>query len=586
MIKTHLENLLREAVKILQEKGELPALSPYVQVDATKDHSQHGDYSSNLALLLARPARNKPQDIAKKLVLHLPNSDYIQKIEIAGPGFINFFLSSKALGAIIKAILSKKGDYGKSKMGREKKVLVEFLSSNPTGPLHVGHGRHAAVGAVISNMLDAIGFKTYREYYVNDDGRQMDILTASIWMRYLEFFDKTIPFPSNGYRGGYIIEIAKIIKEKYEDQFQVSTQDFFHDLPKDEPQGGDKEQYIDVVIERAKALLGAAYETIFEIGLDFILSDIREDLAEFRVHFDNWFSEKSFCASPFVDQLINYLKEHDYAYKNEDALWFRSTSFGDSKDRVLVRSNGKRTYFANDFAYHINKFERGFDLGIDIFGSDHHGYIPRMKAGVKALNIDPERLMYLLVQFVSLSRNGQPVSMSTRGGEFVTLRDLRKEVGNDAARFFYVMRKCEQPMDFDLALAKSQTNDNPVYYVQYAYARICSVFKQLSERQFDYDEQLGIAEAGCLTEQAERQLLNTLARYENLLIDAALQHEPHQLTNYLRDLAADFHSYYNSHQFLVSDPKVRHARLALIAAAKQILLNGFELLGITAPETM
>jgi arginyl-tRNA synthetase len=584
-MKQHIEHLVKLAVKQLQESGELLAMPAFIQVENTKDKS-HGDYASNIALMLAKAAQKKPREIAEQIVKALPPSHFVDKVDIAGPGFINFFLSPQALYDVVPNILREKQEFGRCKMGREKRVLVEFVSSNPTGPLHVGHGRHAAFGAVMCNLLDTVGFKIYREYYVNDAGRQMDILTASIWMRYLELCGEAIHFPANAYRGDYIIDIAKTIKEKHGTAFQVSVKQVMENLPLDEAQGGDKEVYIDAVIVRAKTLLGPSFEVIFNAGLSGILADISDDLAEFGVHFDNWFSERQFVANEVVDDLLEKLRASDHVYERDGALWFRSTDFNDEKDRVLVRSNGQRTYFANDVAYHLSKFDREFDLAIDIFGSDHHGYVPRMRAAIEACGINPERLIHLLGQFVTLYRSGEQVQMSTRGGDFVTLRELRNEVGNDAARFFYIMRKYDQHIDFDLDLAKSRSNENPVYYVQYAYARICSVLKQLEDRHLTFNEAAGLAHLDLLTQPQERQLLNTLSRYKDIIVDAALQYEPHLLTNYIRELAGDFHAYYNAHQFIVDDEAVRDARLALVVAVRQILLNGFAILGISAPESM
>ncbi len=584
-MKQHIENLLQRAVQKLQEAGEFPVIPAFVQVDATKN-PEHGDFASNIAMVLSKLIQKKPRDIAALIIQFIPHSDDVQKIEIAGPGFINFFLSAKALHDVVVAILTEKENYGRCKIGREKRVLVEFVSSNPTGPLHVGHGRHAAFGAVIANLLDAVGFKVYREYYVNDAGRQMDILTTSIWLRYLELCGEIFSFPTNAYRGNYVVDIARTVYEKQQRLFYLPANQIFTDLPFDEPQGGDKEIYIDALIDRAKKCLGKNYELLFDIGLKNILADINNDLAEFGVQFDNWFSERQFTQDGKVNVILQKLKANGHIYERENAFWFRSTPFGDEKDRVVVRANGQRTYFANDVAYHLNKFERDFDIVIDILGSDHHGYVPRLKAAVQASGINPERLLHLLVQFVTLYRGKEQVQMSTRGGTFVTLRELRHEVGNDAARFFYVMRKSEQHIDFDLELAKSRSNENPVYYVQYAYARICSVFHQLTEKHLHYDEALGLAHLDLLTETHERQLLNTLSHYPDMIIQAALYYEPHQLTNYLRDLATDFHSYYNAMQFLVEENALRNARLVLIAATRQTLQNGFKILGITAPETM
>jgi arginyl-tRNA synthetase len=584
-MKQQIENLLQQAIQQLHAAGKLPVTTSFIQVEATKD-KQHGDFASNIAMVLAKSAQMKPRDIAEQIIQALPASSYVQRAVVAGPGFINFFLTSHALTDVVAKVLSEKAAYGHCKIGREKRVLVEFLSSNPTGPLHVGHGRHAAYGSVVCNLLETVGFKIYREYYVNDAGRQMDILTVSIWLRYLALCGETIVFPANAYQGDYVVDMAKTLHQQDHAQFRVPVALLYANLPLDEPQGGDKEVYIDAIVTRAKQLLGAHYDTIFSLGADCMVTNMREDLAEFGVVYDHWFSEREFVASGAVEKLLTKLRASGHVYEQEGAIWFRSTDFGDDKDRVLIRSNGQHTYFANDVAYHLTKFERHFDLAIDIFGSDHHGYIPRMKAAMQAASIDPERLIHLLVQFVTLYRGGVQVQMSTRGGSFVTLRELREEIGNDVTRFFYVMRKCEQPMDFDLDLAKAQSNENPVYYIQYAYARICSVLRQLKERQINYHEANGIAHLPQLTEPQERQLLNTIARYPDMIINAAVNYEPHQLTHYLRDLAGDFHAYYNSHQFIVEDAALRDARLALVMATRQLLLNGFTLLGITAPESM
>lgn len=585
-MKQHIEQLLNIALKHLQETEELPGIPAYIQVEPTKDKS-HGDFATNIALILAKPAQKKPRDMAEHIVKALPASPYVQQVAVAGPGFINFFLSPQALFDVVPRILQEETAFGRSKMGREKKVLVEFVSSNPTGPLHVGHGRHGAYGSVVCNLLDAVGFDVSREYYVNDAGRQMDILTTSIWLRYLGLCGEEVSFPANGYKGDYVNDIARSLKEKHGNDFVVSKEQVTEHLPLDEPQGGDKEAYIDAMILRAKQVLGHKYDVIFDHGLAGILADISEDLAEFGVQYEDWFSERRFVTTTqAVEKLLAKLRESEHIYEREGATWFRSTDFDDEKDRVLERRNGSRTYFANDAAYHLNKFDRGFDIVIDIFGSDHHGYVPRMKAAMEACGINPERLIHLLVQFVSLYRGGEQVAMSTRGGDFVTLRELREEVGNDAARFFYVMRKYDQHIDFDLDLAKSASNENPVYYVQYAHARICSVFKQLADRQLLFDEAEGLAHLELLVAPQERQLLNVLSRYPDVIVDAALQYEPHLLTNYLRELAGAFHTYYNSQHFIVDDARLRNARLALIVAIRQTLQNGFGILGISAPESM
>lgn len=585
-MRQHIEHLVKVALKQLQDSGELPAIPAYVEVTPTKDNT-HGDYATNIAMTISKAAEKSPRDIAERIKNTLQDTPYLEKVEVAGPGFINFYLSPIALYSVVPRILHEKGDFGRSRMGRQKRVLVEYVSSNPTGPLHVGHGRHAAYGSVICNLLDAVGFKIYSEYYVNDAGRQMDILTVSVWLRYLSLCGEDLPFPANAYKGDYVIDIARELKLKHQNKFVFAAKQIREGLPNDEPDGGDKELYIDAMITKAKAMLGEGnYQTIFDLALENILDDISNDLAEFGVQFDNWFSERQFVATSVVDSLLERMKQSGHVYERDGALWFRSTDFRDEKDRVLVRSNGQRTYFANDVAYHLSKFDRGFDIAIDIFGSDHHGYLARMKAAVEAANINPERLLYLLGQFVTLYRNGEQAQMSTRGGDFVTLRELREEVGNDAARFFYVMRKYEQHIDFDLDLAKSRSNENPVYYVQYAHARICSVLKQMQERNITFDSKIALEHLPRLTEPQERELLNTLSLYSDVIVDAALHYEPHLLTNYLRELAGVFHSYYNSHQFLVDDVALRNARIALVMATRQILLNGFNMLGISAPETM
>lgn len=584
-MKPQIEQIIQAALTKLQSSGALPDVPAAIQVEAAKD-KQHGDFASNIALMLAKAAQKKPREVAELIVGALPASPHIQKVEIAGPGFINFFLSSDALYDVVPKILTDKHDFARSTIGRSKKVLLEFVSANPNGPLHVGHGRHAAYGAVVGNLLSAVGFDVFREYYVNDAGRQMDILTISVWIRYLGLCGENVTFPVNAYRGDYVIEIARKLKEEHGDKFKMPAQQVFEALPPDETDGGSKETYVDALIERAKSLLGHNYRTVFDAALAGILADISDDLAEFGVSFDNFFSERDFVATKAVHQALEKLRQSGHTYEREGALWFRTTDFGDEKDRVLVRSNGVHTYFANDVGYHLNKFERGFDIAIDIFGSDHHGYLSRMKAAVAASGVDPERLIYLLGQFVTLFRNGEQVQMSTRSGEFVTLRELRNEVGNDAARFFYVMRKYDNHIDFDLDLAKSKTNENPVYYVQYAHARICSVFSQLQDKQLTYDEANGLAHLDLLTAEQERDLFTLLSRYPDIITNAAINYEPHVLTNYLRELAAAFHAYYNAQHFIVEDKALRDARLALVSAVKQILVNGFNLLGITAPVTM
>jgi arginyl-tRNA synthetase len=584
-MRQHLEQLFKQALQALQSQGVLPDLPTTIEIGPTKD-PRHGDLASNVALILAKSTSLKPRELAERIVAVFPVSPFVSHIEIAGPGFINLSLSARSFQDLLSRIHQEKAHFGECVIGRKKRVLVEFVSSNPTGPLHVGHGRHAAFGDVLCRLLSAIGFDVSSEYYVNDAGRQMDILAVSIWVRYLALHGVEMPFPMNAYRGDYVIDVAKQLKKEKGEALLVRDLGWLSDLPKDEHEGGDKEIYIDALIQYAKQRLSQHYMTLFDAGLNSMLADIKNDLTAFGVLFNDWFSERSFVTAGAVDHALEQLKTRGYTEERDGALWFLSTQFGDEKDRVLIRSNGERTYFANDIAYHLNKFERGFDLAIDIFGADHHGYMARVRGAISALGVDPERLIYLLGQFVTLYRGGQPVSMSTRGGDFVTLRELREEVGNDAARFFYVMRKYDQHIDFDLDLAKSQSNDNPVYYVQYAYARICSVLLALKTKNLCYDEAQGLLHIGRLSEPEERQLLNALMRYPTTVMNAALQYEPHILTNYMREVAACFHAYYNAHPFLVEDEALRNARLVLVLAVRQVLLNGFKLLGITAPEKM
>jgi len=586
-LKTQLAKLLTDAVATLQADGTLPAeLIPEVMIERTRDRT-HGDYASNLALLLAKPARCKPREIAEKLLAAIETGDPVEKIEIAGPGFINFFLGDRAWHSVIDDILLQGDRYGCSDYGQGKRIQVEFVSANPTGPLHVGHGRGAAYGAAVADLLAAIGYHVHREYYVNDAGRQMDILAASVYLRYLDLCGATITFPANGYQGDYVWDIAATLHREHGDALQHPVDEVFRDVPPDEPAGGDKEAHIDGVIERIRTLLGqTAYRRVFDEGLNAILENIRQDLKEFGVVYDEWFSERSLSDDKSVEAGIERLQQSGHVYEKNGALWFSSTDFGDEKDRVIVRDNGQTTYFASDIAYHANKLERGYDRVIDVWGADHHGYVPRVKAALKALGDDPDKLDVLLVQFAILYRSGEKVQMSTRSGEFVTLRELRREVGNDAARFFYVMRKCEQHMDFDLDLARSQSNDNPVYYIQYAHARVRSVFRQLQQKNYRWDRDDGNAGLSILSENHEQDLIIKLSRYPEILEAAAINHEPHLLTHYLRELANDFHTYYNAHTFLVDDARVRNARLNLIEATRQVIANGLGLLGVSAPDTM
>ena len=586
-MKHKIETLLTQAVSSLKSAGTLAAdIEVNIQLTRTKDQS-HGDFATNLALMLAKPAAKNPRELAQLLVNALPENSLIEKVDIAGPGFINFFVCQDDTLSVISKILTQAETYGLSNIGAGRRVQLEFVSANPTGPLHVGHGRGAAYGATVADLLEAVGFNVHREYYVNDAGRQMDILATSIWLRYLQLCEVKIDFPSNGYKGDYVHDIARDLLAQHDRNLVHPAAAVMEGIPADEPAGGDKEIHIDALIVRCKTLLGDdSYLQVFDLGLNTILEDIREDLAEFGVTYDEWYSERSLSKRGLIKQAIDRLQAAGYIYEKKGALWFKSTEFGDEKDRVVVRDNGQPTYFASDIAYHMEKMERGFERVIDVWGADHHGYVPRVKAALKALGDDADKLDVLLVQFAALYRNGEKVQMSTRSGSFVTLRELREEVGTDAARFFYVMRKCEQHMDFDLDLAKSQSSDNPVYYIQYAHARICSVFRQLAEKNISHDLEQGNQHLNLLTESHEVQLINSLTRYPEYVEKAALNEEPHQLAHFLRDVANELHTYYNAHQFIVDDETIRNARLNLIAATRHVLCNGLKLLGVSAPEKM
>ena len=585
-MKQQIAQLLESALQTLKAQDVIPAeIAPNIQVENTRDKA-HGDFATNLAMMLAKPAKSNPRALAQLLCDALPESNVIDKTEIAGPGFINFFVNDSAIYSVIGDVLEAGSEFGRQSVDTANRVQVEFVSANPTGPLHVGHGRGAAYGATLADLLQAAGVNVEREYYVNDAGRQMNILAASVWLRYLENRGATLVFPANGYQGEYIKDIAAGLASRCDDSLVRTIDEVFADIPADEPAGGDKELHIDALIERAQALLGDDYMQVFNAGLESILADIREDLGEFGVEYQCWFSERSLTSSGDVDQALERLQQSGHLYEKEGNLWFRSTDYGDDKDRVVKRANGQTTYFASDIAYHMNKFERGFDKVINVWGADHHGYITRVKAAISALGYDPERLVVKLVQFAILYRGDERVQMSTRSGSFVTLRELRDEVGNDACRFFYVTRKADQHMDFDLDLAKSESKDNPVYYIQYAHARVCSVLRKLESEGMSWDQSAGLAALERLDTEAERDLVTALGKYPETLQNSAHNFEPHMLANYLRDLASDFHTYYNGHKMLIDDGQLRNARITLSVAVRQVLANGLQLLGVSAPEQM
>jgi len=582
-MRQHIQELITDSVSKLKEEKNLSIPEDYtVQIERTRDNT-HGEFASNIAMVLTKSAGMNPRQLATEIVALIPGSEFVEKIEIAGPGFINFFLTQQAYLQVIREIHTAADKYGYSDMGKDSNVLVEFVSTNPTGPLHVGHGRGAAYGACVANLLDAVGFDVVREYYVNDAGRQMDILAISVWLRYLELCGQNYKFPGKAYQGEYVVEIAETLQLQYQARFERPMSDLFTD----DWSRLEEEQQLDTLIAEARHRLGVEdYSLIFNAGLEEILGDIKMELEELDVKFDNWFSEQALMDSGLIDTCIETLQKADDIYEDNGAQWFRSSKYGDEKDRVVVRDNGQKTYFASDIAYHLNKYDRGFSRVINVWGADHHGYIDRVRAALIALGKDPDILEILLVQFAVLYRGKEKVQMSTRSADYVTLRDLCKEVGNDAARFFYVTRKSEQHLDFDLELAKSRSNDNPVYYIQYAHARICSVISQMHERAYSFSRDKALQCLGLLDTPHEQAILKTLARYPEIILSAAEKYEPHQVGFYLRDLATEFHSYYNSHQFLIDDTDLRMARISLVLAIQQTIRNGLKILGVSAPETM
>ncbi len=601
-MNTAIQAALDHAMQSLQSAGILPSdWKNTSTLTRTKDRS-HGDFASNIAMIASKPAGMKPRDLAEKILAHLPEVVDITKAEIAGPGFINFFLNADQRFAILEQIQAQQDQFGKTQVNAAKKIQVEFVSANPTSSLHVGHGRGAAYGMTVANLLEATGAKVDREYYVNDAGRQMDILATSTYLRYLELTGQSLVFPKNAYQGDYVKDIAQSIIDQDADAYVHPVADVYKDIPEDvqyaaelDADGnkvvlsGDKEKHIDGLIQNSQALLGSGYRVFHQAALHAILDDIKDDLGEFGVTFDQWFSEAALTEK--IEEALQTLDQRGFLYEKEGNVWFKSTEFGDEKDRVVKRRNGQTTYFASDIAYHLNKLQRGYTDIIDIWGSDHHGYIARVKAAIDAMGYDSKKLTVQLVQFVSLWRSGQMIQMSSRSGQFVTLRDLRKEVGNDAARFYYVMRKSEQHIDFDLDLAVSQSKDNAVYYIQYAYARVNRMVDlKAPEKHIPFDRTaLSQYNPALLTLDAETEILAKLAAYPEIVIRAANSYEPHQIGNYLKELAALFHAWYNLDDAKVLDDQniaLSQARLLLSVNVQQVLKNGLTLLGVSAPYEM
>ncbi len=573
-IKSHIAGLFRGALaSVAPDASDTPVL-----LERPKQ-AEHGDLACNIAMQLAKKLKTNPRQLAERLIEALRAQPafaegYVSAVEIAGAGFINLRLSPKTKQAVVARVLAEGLAFGRA-APTGKKVQVEFVSANPTGPLHVGHGRGAAYGASLSNLLAFCGDEVQREFYINDAGRQMDILAASVWLRYLESLGASVTFPEDGYRADYVRTIAADLAKTHGKRFERDTAT----LPQ-ATSAEDADTALDALINHAKAMLAADWREVHRFALDAMLADQRDDLGAFGVVYDRWFSEQSLHDSGDIERAMKVLEARGHLLEKDGALWFRSTAFGDEKDRVVRRENGALTYFASDIAYHLDKFERGYDRMINVWGADHHGYIPRVKGALTALGLDADRLVVSLVQFAVLYRNGEKVAMGKRSGDFVTLRDLRTEVGNDAARFFYVLRKSDQHLDFDLDLAKSQSNENPVYYIQYAHARVCSVFTQAGA------EAAKDADTGLLANPRELVLMQRLGEFPEIVQAAARDLAPHAVAFYLRDLAADFHSYYNAERILVEDASLSKARLALCAATRQVLASGLALLGVSAPERM
>ena len=554
-MKQKIKNLILQSAKEAYEKGDLPSAAfPEIEVEAPKLES-HGDFSTNIAMTMASVQKMPPKKIAASIIKHITDPDgIIEKAEIAGPGFINFFISTSSWHPVLREIHQKDARFGASDIGNGEKVQVEFVSSNPTGPLHVGHGRGAAVGDSVANILGFCGYDVQTEYYINDSGRQINTLGQSVFFRYRELFGETITFPEDCYQGEYIRDFATQIKA-----------------------------------HKGKDLLDQDEEKSISYCARFaaerIIAQIRQDLMTFGVEFDNWYSEQSLYDSGKLDAVIDDFRKKNIIYEKDGALWFKTKDFGDEKDRVVVRKNGQPTYFASDIAYHQDKFDRGFERVIDVWGADHHGYISRVKSSIKASGRDGNRFNVILVKLVNLLRGGEPVAMSTRAGEFVTLSDVIKEVGRDAARFIFLTRHYESPLDFDLELAKKKTSDNPVFYVQYVHARISSIARKGRERGLDdiswEDEAIAM-----LQEPEEINLMKTMARYPEVLRQSAEHLEPHRIAFYLMNLASSFHAYYNKHRVLTDEPLLSRGRLYLVLAVKKVIRNGLTLLGVSAPEKM
>ncbi|WP_420588302.1 arginine--tRNA ligase [Bacterioplanoides sp.] len=561
-MKPQIAELLSTVVATLKSQDVIPAeLEPRINVENTRDKA-HGDLATNLAMMLAKPAKKNPRELAQLIVDALPESELVEKVEIAGPGFINFYLSDASTNSLIKAVLEQKEQYGRSNEGAGRKVQVEFVSANPTGPLHIGHGRGAAVGDCLCRLLDANGWDVTREFYYNDAGAQINNLALSVQARCKGLTPDDASWPEDGYRGDYIKDLA--------DSFMAG----------------------DTVVSEDQSFTGTKDaddpEAIRHFAVAYLRREQDLDLKAFAVDFDVYFLESSLYSEGKVEEAVQKLIANGHTYEDGGALWLRTTDFGDDKDRVMRKTDGGYTYFVPDVAYHLDKWQRGFEMVINEQGADHHSTITRVRAGLQGLDAGIPKGWpdYVLHQMVTVMRGGEEVKISKRAGSYVTLRDLIDEVGRDATRYFLAARKADSQLTFDIDLARSQSSDNPVYYIQYAHARVCSIFRKLAEAGQSWTLEQGIESLSALTLDSEKDLIVKLGRYPEVVKNAANNREPHQIANYLKELAAEFHTYYNSEKTLVEEDDVRNARLTLAEAVRQVISNGLDLLGVSAPEEM
>ena len=580
-MKDNIKKTLSEILEDLYSQVEPEIKNLKISIQDNKE-KEHGDLATNIAMVLAKPLKKNPKEIAEEIKQNFVLDEKIIKIEVAGPGFLNFFLSKDSHGEILEQIQKENKDFGKSG-SKQSKVLIEYVSSNPTGPLHVGHGRGAVFGSVLSSLLEEAGFEVDQEYYVNDFGRQMNILATSVWIRYCQLFSSEIKMMQQGYLGDYLLPVAKKLKDEKSDSLFKIDESLIEKLNCED----QDDEFTDQLVESLRVILKEEFQYIREFALSEILHLIKADLEQCGVHHNAWFSESSLYGNDGstdskVDVSIEELKSRGFIYEEGGAIWFKSSSLGDDKDRVLKRGNGEYTYFASDVAYHLDKYDRGYDRVINVWGSDHHGYLPRVRAAMDACDRDINKLEVIFIQFANLVKAGKKVSMSTRSGDFITLNELMNEVTTEAARFFYINRKADQHLEFDLDLAKEQSKDNPLYYIQYAHARICSVLRKAENEFEDFDS----VELTLLGSEKEIEILKLLRQYPQLIERAAKAGEPHLLCYFLRDLSGVFHSYYNSEKFLIEDKELMTSRLFLLKGVKQVIANGLRVLGIKAPEKM